>query len=486
MEESCSGQPGRNNGYVRDPVAAGLFYPAEKHLLEDQLSALFSTVRHKPAEGAAPLALILPHAGFQYSGEVAASGVALLDKAQQYKHIFLIGSSHTAFFNGASIYTLGDFSTPLGTVPVDPLATELVDQHQLFTADPKPHMQEHCLEVILPFLQYHLEEPFSIIPMVIGTNHPETCRAIASILQPYFTGKNLFIISSDFSHYPTYSQAQEFDRKMASAITTNSPDKFLSTKWALEKEGREELATAMCGWTSALTLLYITEHKKGIGYKPIRYMNSGDQSGDTSRVVGYWSIALYQQNAQPYLHLTLEDKSTLLTIARKAIEDELTGRHTTEESLTLSPNIRVKAGAFVTLRRDGKLRGCIGNFSGNQPLYKTVQSMAVAAATGDYRFEPVTRSELNLLTIEISVLTPLRPIDSIDSIELGKHGIYIKRGVQSGTFLPQVAIEAGWTVEEFVGHCSRDKAGIGWDGWREGKLYVYETISFDESTEGSQ
>ena len=140
-----------------------------------------------------------------------------------------------------------------------------------------------------------------------------------------------------------------------------------------------------------------------------------------------------------------------------------------------------ECGAFVTLHKDGALRGCIGRFVANEPLYTIVQKMAIAAATEDNRFPTVKQDEISEIDIEISVLTPLKKIESIDEIEMGRHGIYIKKGFTTGTFLPQVAIETGWTKEEFLGYCARNKAGIGWDGWKDADIYIYEALVFGEN-----
>jgi hypothetical protein len=150
------------------------------------------------------------------------------------------------------------------------------------------------------------------------------------------------------------------------------------------------------------------------------------------------------------------------------------------DSRKLSESLRRYAGAFVTLHKNGELRGCIGRFDATEPLYAVVQKMAVAAATEDYRFSPVTQKEINDIDIEISVLSPMRRVNSPDEIEMGKHGIYIRKGNRSGTFLPQVATETGWTKEEFLGHCAQDKALIGWDGWKDAEIYIYEAYVFSE------
>lgn len=184
---------------------------------------------------------------------------------------------------------------------------------------------------------------------------------------------------------------------------------------------------------------------------------------------------------RPEFNLTKEEKSTLLKIARITIEEYLkSGKIPAVFETELTDHLKEKAGAFVTLRKKGALRGCIGSFSPDKPLYQVIQSMAIAAATNDYRFERVTSEEVKKLHIEISVLTPMQKINTIDEIQLGKHGIYIKKGTHAGTFLPQVATDTGWSKEEFLGHCARDKAFIGWDGWCDAEIYIYEALVFEE------
>ncbi|MCD6598927.1 MAG: AmmeMemoRadiSam system protein A, partial [Bacteroidales bacterium] len=151
------------------------------------------------------------------------------------------------------------------------------------------------------------------------------------------------------------------------------------------------------------------------------------------------------------------------------------------DTSNFSKTLLAPAGAFVTLHTaEGQLRGCIGRFQPEAPLYKVVKEMAVSAALNDYRFSPLKSAEIPSVDIEISVLTPLKKIQSIDELELGKDGIYIKKDSRSGTFLPQVAESTGWSKEEFLGHCSRDKAGLGWDGWKDARLYTYQAIIFSE------
>lgn len=175
------------------------------------------------------------------------------------------------------------------------------------------------------------------------------------------------------------------------------------------------------------------------------------------------------------------DKTILLEIARNTINEYIRNdKIITIEENELSSLLKTKCGAFVTLHKNNMLRGCIGRFGETEPLFSIVQEMAISACSKDPRFPKVRKDELKQLNIEISVLTPLTKIESIKDFVLKKHGIYIKKGNLSGTFLPQVANETEWTKEEFLGHCSRDKVGIGWEGWKNAELYIYEAIIFSE------
>jgi AmmeMemoRadiSam system protein A len=308
---------------------------------------------------------------------------------------------------------------------------------------------------------------------------------LANVLKPYFNEKNLFVISTDFSHYPDYTNALKSDGAMADAVASNSSSNFLKTKSSLEGKRIPNLATAMCGWTSVLTLLNITENRNDVKYKKILYKNSGDSNyGEKNRVVGYHAICVIptgKTNTSEHFDLSDKDKIQLLTIARETIDTYIVNSTYPEiKEKNITEDNKENVGAFVTLYKKGELRGCIGHMQSEQPLYKTVQSLVVASAVKDYRFKPVELKELKDIEIEISVLTPMQQINSIDEIEMGRHGIYIKKGFHTGTFLPQVAQESNWSKEEFLGRCARDKANIGWEGWKDAELFVYEALKFCE------
>jgi len=469
----------------RKPYAAGRFYTNKPAELKTQLQQLFSSSVKKNNENT-PLAIIAPHAGYVYSGEVAASAYNQIDPDRKFERIFIIGSSHSTAFPGASVFCTGHYETPLGIVKVDiELVKQLAKENKLIRCYPEVHQDEHSIEVQLPFLQYHLRTDFKIVPIIIGSSTDETAKKLASILKPYLNEKNLFVISSDFSHYPKYNDARMADQATSEAIKANKASKLIAALKINENKNIPELATSLCGWSSVLTLLYMTEQMPDLTVDLLQYKNSGDSSyGDKQRVVGYYAISFTQKQAknQPNeFSLNGDDRKYLLKLARETISEYLKkGTLPDVDLASLSATLKTPCGAFVTLNKNHSLRGCIGRFDTSQPLWKVVQLMAVAAATQDYRFDKVQQKELSELKIEISVLTPLKRIKSADEFTLGKHGIYIKKGNSSGTFLPQVANQAGWTKEQFLGHCSQDKAGIGWDGWKTAELYTYEALVFGE------
>ena len=461
---------------IRPATQANRFYTGDAKELENEVDSLL--MRHNSSQVYDNLAaLIVPHAGYYFSGNVAASAYMSIDTKKRFKRIFLLGPSHHEWLNGASVNTEADYyATPLGHVKVDhETAIELTKADSIFTYRRSAHAHEHCLEVQLPFLQRRLGDVPPIVPIIISTNDYYQLKRMADVLKPYFTDENLFVISSDFSHYPSYEDACEVDAKTGKAIETGDVEEFIATINANADSGKRNLATSACGEFAIVTLMLMMDGQCDV--KHLMYQNSGDiDDYDHSRVVGYHSFAILRRANTSFI-LSDDDKKALKDIALKSIKDSLDGKPIAQPTLHSSALIS-KCGAFVSLHKYGRLRGCIGHFGEDYPLHEIVARMARAAAFEDPRFMPVTSDELDDIDIEISVLTPMRRIQSIDEFELHRHGIYIKKGYRSGTFLPQVADEVNWTKEEFLGHCAQDKAGIGWDGWRDAELYVYEAIVF--------
>ncbi|MCR5240051.1 MAG: AmmeMemoRadiSam system protein B [Prevotella sp.] len=474
MINTCNGQ--QSEPVVRPATQANRFYMGDARELSEEVDSFLAlhrgaTIYHHVA------AVIVPHAGYYFSGCVAASAYMSVPAGQPYKRIFLLGPSHHEWLDGASVNTEADYyATPLGNVKVDRETTRSIsDADSVFSYQPKAHDREHCLEVQLPFLQRRLGDVPPIVPIIISTNDFNKLKRIAHVLKPYFTEENLFVISSDFSHYPSYEDACEVDALTGKAIETGSVGAFIAALEQNARSGKRNLATSACGELAIATLMLMMDGSYEV--KHLMYQNSGDADNhDHSRVVGYHSFAIVRKSDTGFA-LSDDEKRLLKEIALTSIKDSLAGKEISHSS-PLTTHLSAKCGAFVSLHKHGRLRGCIGHFGEDIPLHEIVAEMARAAAFEDPRFMPVTADELADIDIEISVLTPMRRIESLDEFELHRHGIYIRKGYRSGTFLPQVADEVNWTKEEFVSHCAQDKAGIGWDGWKDAELYVYEAIVF--------
>ena len=437
MMNSCNGQT--REPVIRPATQANRFYTGNPEELAHEVDSFLA--QHQGSQQFSNLAaLIVPHAGYYYSGNVK------VDRETALK----------------------------------------LTEDSVFTYHPDAHDNEHCLEVQLPFLQRLFNESVPpIVPIIISTNDFQQLIHIANVLKPYLNDDNLFIISSDFSHYPSYDDAYEVDARTQRAIESGSVSHLIAAVEKNRRSGKRNLSTSACGQVPIITLLIMCNEQYDIRH--LLYQNSGDISGERDRVVGYHSFAFLHpvssatQQSDSTFTLTSEDKRILKDIALTSIRDSLDGKPlaTANSSLfTLHSSLKRPCGAFVSLHKQGRLRGCIGHFGEDVPLYEIVAEMARAAAFQDPRFSPVTRDELDDLDIEISVLTPMQRIESLDEFELHRHGIYIRKGYRSGTYLPQVADEVNWTKEEFVSHCSQDKAGLGWDGWKDAELYVYEAIVF--------
>lgn len=464
----------------RKAAVAGKFYKGTKSALENELKTLFAEAEKENTTSHRIQAIISPHAGYVFSGKVAASAFNQMPKKVSYKHVFVLASSHQYHFNGAAIYTQGNYETPLGEIEVDKkLGRKLEKDFEIFQNKPQAHESEHSLEVQLPFLQYKLGTNFKLVPIILGTNNSADCKKLAQALKPYFTPENLFVISTDFSHYPDYDDANKIDYLTANSICKNNAENLLVTLEENKSFEVDKLATSLCGWTSVLALLHLTEERE-YNYLQIDYQNSGDAKiyGDKKGVVGYWAIAVFDTNIT--FKITDNEKAEILAKARQSITNYLqTGKKEKFVPAETDGILNEQTGAFVSVYVKNELRGCIGGFAQDKTLNELIQEMAVSSVC-DRRFEQIQSDDLENMSLEVSVLSPLKRIYSADEIVLGRHGIYIKNGFNTGTFLPQVADKTGWNVDEFLGRCSRDKAGIGWEGWKTAELYSYEAIIIKE------
>lgn len=462
-------------GNTRPTAVAGQFYPAQRQELEADVKRYLAAAT--PAGLGDPVrAVIVPHAGYVFSGQTAAEAYAQLGTPPAYDHVFLLGPSHHIGLSGASVTTAWTaWQTPLGQVGVDTaLCRQLVRDNDVLTDEPRAHDREHCLEVQLPFLQVLWGAVPPIVPVIIGTEDFQTLQAIARALKPYFTPRNLFVISSDFSHYPTYDDAERIDKRTGDAVATGHLRTFLQALSDNADAHVRNLATSACGQAAIAVLLMMAGGEPALAMHHLAYCNSGDSPyGGRDQVVGYHAFVMtertdirHSDNDDAAFVLSDSDRRALLAIADKSI------RRQQVEAPTCAALLR-NGGAFVTLTENGRLRGCIGHFGEDVPLWQVVAAMAHDAAYRDPRFPPVEPSEWDRLKVEISVLSPLKRIHDIREFHYGQEGIYIKKGWHCGTFLPQVAEEVNWTKEEFLGHCAQDKAGLPWDGWKDAELYTY-------------
>jgi len=449
---------------MRQPVVSGLFYPKDPQALTKLINHFLEKVSPPKIEGEIR-GLIVPHAGYEYSGEVASFAYKLL-RDKKFDTIIILGPSHRVFIEGAKTYDKGDFLTPLGGVPLD---KDLIEKFISLGIEPdvEAHKYEHSIEVQLPFLQVVLKE-FKFIPILINETEISKCREMAKKIAGLIKDKNFLIIaSSDMSHYHEYPIAKDMDNYTLNLIEKNKIED-------LEKSLRKG-TSELCGGGAVVTLMLIMEELGINKIKVLKYANSGDVTFDFSRVVGYSAVAFYKEGNL----LSDEAKRELLKIARFTLESYLKDKKIPEIKPE-NPFLLERRGAFVTLKKKGFLRGCMGNFE-PLPLYLQVQKMAISSALNDPRFYPVKFEELKDMEIEISVLSPMREIKSLEELELGKHGIYVTDGLRSGVFLPQVARETGWSKEEFLRNCFVEKAGLPPDAWEKGaKVFVFTAEVFSE------
>ena len=468
---------------VREPAVAGRFYPESESELTKKLNLFFTELENENLitipDPDKITALIVPHAGYVFSGKVAASAFSYLKPVNYIERVILIGTSHYSLIGGASVFNGLAYKTPMGNINIDQSIVESLMQHPLFKFEPNAHENEHSLEVQLPFLQYIIKNDFSIVPILIGTENTDKLNELAFELKKHINDNTLIVVSTDLSHYPDYENANYVDKKTIDMLATGDKKNLLEHLRKMESKNVSNLATCMCGWSSVYTLMTMLENEPGVKYHPVKYANSGDINlyGDKNRVVGYQSMVVETDRRLKSFSLSMKEQKTLLDLCHHSIEYYFaTGKKDSIIPKELSDNLKANCGAFVSVYVDEELRGCIGNMITEKPLYQLVQELAISSALFDSRFEPVQKEEEGKIKYEISVLTPLVKIKNIEEFVPGKHGIYIKKDFRSGTYLPQVAKKTGWNRMEMIENCSKDKAGIGKNGWKDADIFIYEAI----------
>lgn len=480
---------------VRAPVVAGQFYPAEPARLKRDVEGYLDAAGERTAAGTI-LAIVSPHAGYMYSGTVAGNGYALV-RGQNYETVVVIAPCHVEFFDFSAVYPGDAYETPLGEIPVDrEAARRLCEAGGAVRLAMEGHRVgrggrgEHSLEVQLPFLQVALGE-FALVPVVMGDQSEANVRALGEALATAFAGRSvLFVASTDLSHFHDGREAKRLDDVFLSGIGDFAPDRLLSD---LAGGGTEA-----CGGGPTAAAMIAARRLGATRCDVLAYATSGDVTGDRSSVVGYVSAVCLDEetdgesvrdesggrraraDGDPGAGLSDGDRRFLLRLARNTIEERL-GQDAPPLERPASSVLDEKRGGFVTLKKNGRLRGCIGYIAAVKPLEETIGEMALAAAFDDYRFPALTADEIDDLEIEISVLSPVVEIDDPSVIEVGVHGIILTRGSRRGLLLPQVAVEWGWDRERFLDQTCL-KAGLEPGAWRKDDT-VIEIFSADVFSE---
>ena len=460
----------REEKMVREPSVAGSFYPADKDSLAKMIDRLLAGVPKLERKGEI-IGAVVPHAGYPYSGGTAAYLFSYISK-MPFKTVVLIGPSHYMYFRGIAVYGEGKWKTPLGEVEVDSaLAHKIIEKNPIIRDEPEAHKREHSLEVEIPFLQKVLRD-FKIVPIMMGDHDYKTCEVLAHSIAEAVRGREdvLLLASSDLYHGYSYEECNRIDKKTLSFIEKLDPEGLSS---ALEK--REAQA---CGGGPIVAVMLASKLLGANKGEVLFHTNSNDVIGERGGyVVGYSADIFYKTQPRG---LNKREKEELLRIARVSIEKRVKGERLPEFT-PFTERLNLPQGVFVTIKENHQLRGCIGYITPIKPLYQAVSEMAIAAATSDPRFPPLQPSELKRISIEITVLSPLKKIENPEEIEVGKHGIVIKRGPYQGLLLPQVATEEGWDRETFLAHTCL-KAGLPMDAWREKgtEIYIFTGEVFGE------
>lgn len=466
--------------HIRLPAVAGSFYSSQEKILKTEISQYLNQA--KPiATGNLLKILIVPHAGISYSGRTSGWGFKQLE-GQNFPRVIILGVSHRAQFDHAAIFGKGLWQTPLGKVLVDEnLALTLINKEQNIIADDIPHRDEHSLEIELIFLQKVLSD-FKVVPILVSNPSEQLIDHLAQKISKHLDENTLLVVSSDLSHYPEYNIANKVDNETIKAVLTGRIELFEKTIQDLESKAYPNLVTCACGQEAIKVALEASRILKLKDIKLLKYENSGDSGGDKNQVVGYAAIGFWGPKSRTIIdRLDEKAQKEALIIARKTLEEYLLNTKIPQ----IIPENKIlleKLGAFVTLHNHGQLRGCIGRFEPDIPLYQVIQQMTRDAAVNDPRFQPVTKDELKDINIEISVMTPKKKINNWQDIELGKHGVVVQGEGRAGTFLPQVATETGWSKEEFLGNLCTRKLGLSGECYKdpEVNLYTFEAEVFKE------
>lgn len=467
---------------------AGTWYNGDANGLRAELASYFVKAEVEPSEEI--VALVLPHAGYAYSGQTAACGVKSLGRS--YKRVVVIGPTHRLPMEDMfSVPRVTHYETPLGQVPLDVSFIEQLLKHPMFRNVPMAHQEEHSVQIEVPLLQYKLGD-FQLVPIVAGQCSYETVAKAAEILTSLIDADTLVVASSDFTHYGLRYQYIPFSKEVPENLKKLDMGAYEFIE-KVDAQGfltyRQHTGATICGCVPiAVVLQMLGEETEA---KLVQYTTSGELTGDYSNSVSYLAVTLcgaWRDNSSPAASdgsasLTGEDKKQLLLLVRRAIRYGLEHQRMPGPSdLNFAPaqSMTLPRAAFVTLKKNGELRGCIGDIFPQRPLYKSVITNAIYAAFGDRRFQPLQEEEYDQIKIEISALTAPSSVASWHDIRIGVDGMVLKKDGRSAVFLPQVAPEQGWNLEMTLQHLSL-KAGLPPDAWKEGASFeVFQADVFGE------
>jgi AmmeMemoRadiSam system protein B/AmmeMemoRadiSam system protein A len=493
---------------IRRAQMAGSWYSENKDQLAAEVDGLFAEAKPAKIDGKV-IALISPHAGYHFSGKAAASNYQLL-RGQDVRRVVLLAISHHYPLRGASIPDVTDFETPLGLVPVDSKAVARLRHSPVVSNVMRAEEGEHSLEIQLPLLQRALPK-FSLVPILVGRMTDQDYVDLAAALAEIVDSHTVVVASSDFTHrganygYEVPDGPGDLQARLA-RLDQGSIDQITKLSRPGLLAYAEKTGTTICGLHPIALLLELLGRFPGSKPHLVSHYTSGDVTSDWSSSVTYIGMAftgkwreeskLEEARAagEGTFPLTDDEKRTLLRLARMSLEASVRkGRFDPEGivSIPMTPSLERKAGAFVTLKcksgpegtcsgHGDELRGCIGTLEPSSSVYDVVAHRAASAALEDTRFpHSVTVEELPSITVEVSVLTPPRPVKSADEIVIGRHGIILSNGWNRATFLPQVAPEQGWDRETTLRHLAQ-KAGLPAEAWKKSEYQVYEAIVFSE------
>lgn len=491
---SCKGQtidPKETNaGSIREPVFAGQFYSAESTMLLKQIKFFFDNA--KPQKVDSVLAIIVPHAGYIYSGQIDADAYNQV-KENKYDLVVILGTNHTtAGFTNISVYPKGSFATPLGNLKIDDkVAEQLLEGDDDVSANLSVHKQEHSIEVQIPFIKY-LFPQVKILPIIVGSSDIDMCTKFSKVLAKILKNKKVLVVaSSDLSHYPDFDDAIKVDNNTLKTIAGLNPEEIISEMRNPVSKNISQLVTCACGESPIIAAIELAKELGANCASIISYSNSGYISiGSTDRVVGYGAVAISKGKTSIIsdidsivtdnsYKLTASDKKMLLKFARETLNQYFAAQ-IIPLPRNINPKLKIKRGVFVTLKKHNELQGCIGNMSEDIPLCTNVGAMTLQAAFNDPRFNPLRQQELSQVQIEISVLTPYKRIKNSDEIVLGRDGVIVKKNNKQAVFLPQVATETGWNKEQFLDQLCY-KAGLKAGDWKNADLFTFQADVFSES-----